>query len=312
VTVDVTSATAGLYTTTIASGALQTDLGNNADAASASLKVTTGESGTFPPGENFDEAFVPAIPDGWTSSTTSGGTDFTTTVAYSDSAPNAAFAPDLPVDGNYTLDSPVFTPVDRQTVTFRHKINLERRNDGAVLEISINGGAFEDILDAGGRFLSGGYVYTMVATSPLADRYAWTGDSGGFITTIALLPPAAVGQPTQLRFRTADDSSVAPEGDAGWWIDSILLGVEPAPPAASVAPASLDFSVEPNATASQNVTLANATGAGALTYDVETRGGASHRGARGIRSRRGAAGGLRRRARCSRAADGRDRPRRPA
>ena len=277
VTVDVTSATPGLYTTTIAAGALETDLGNNADAASASLKVTTGETGTFPPGENFDEAFVPAIPDGWTSSTTSGGTDFITTVAYSDTAPNAAFAPDLPFDGNYTLDSPVFTPVDRQTVTFRHKINLERRNDGAVLEISINGGAFEDITDAGGRFISGGYAYTMVATSPLADRFAWTGDSGGFITTIALLPPAAVGQPTQLRFRTADDSSVAPEGDAGWWIDSIMLGVEALPPAASVAPASLDFSVDPDATASQNITLANAAGAGALTYDVESRGGKSQR-----------------------------------
>ena len=276
-TVDVTSAAPGLYTNTIAAGALVTDLGANADAANASLKVTSGETGGFPPGENFDEAFVPSLPDGWTSSTTSGGNDFATTIAYSDSAPNAAFAPDLPTDANFTLDSPVFTPVARQTVTFRHKVNLERRDDGAVLEISINGGAFEDILDAGGSFVSGGYGYMMIATSPLAGRYAWTGDSGGFMTTTAVLPAAAVGQPTQLRFRTADDSSVAPEGDAGWWIDSIMLGVEAVPPAASFAPASLDFSVDPDATATQSLTLSNGPGSDALSYDIESRSGASHR-----------------------------------
>ena len=277
VTVDVTSATPGLYTNTIAAGALVTDVGTNADPANASLKVTSGATGTFPPGENFDEAFVPALPDGWTTSTSTGGNDFATTVLYSDTAPNAVFAPDRPIDGNFTLDSPVFTPVARQTVTFRHKINLERRNDGAVLEISINGGAFEDILDAGGSFVSGGYAYTMVATSPLADRLAWTGDSGGFITTVAVLPAAATGQPTQLRFRTADDSSVAPIGDAGWWIDSILLGVEAVPPAASFAPASLDFSVDPDATATQSLTLSNAAGSDALSYNVESRNAASHR-----------------------------------
>jgi hypothetical protein len=277
VTVDVTASAPGLYTNTIAAGALVTDVGTNADPANASLKVTSGATGTFPPAENFDESPIPSLPDGWTSSTTTGGNDFTTTISYSDTAPNAVFAPDRPIDGNFTLDSPVFTPVARQTVTFRHKINLERRNDGAVLEISVNGGAFEDIVDAGGSFVSGGYAYTMVATSPLADRYAWTGDSGGFITTIAVLPAAAVGQPTQLRFRTADDSTVAPEGDAGWWIDSILLGVEAVPPSASFAPASLDFSVAPDATATQSLTLSNAAGSDALSYNVESRSAASHR-----------------------------------
>ncbi|HEX5123376.1 MAG TPA: hypothetical protein VFV97_09010, partial [Rhodanobacteraceae bacterium] len=277
VTVDVTASATGLYTNTIAAGALVTDVGTNADPANASLKVTSGATGTFPPGEDFDEAPIPSLPDGWTTSTTTGGNDFTTTVAYSDTAPNAAYAPDRPIDGDFTLDSPVFTPVARQTVTFRHKINLERRNDGAVLEISINGGAFEDILDAGGSFVSGGYAYTMVDTSPLAGRFAWTGDSGGFITTVAVLPAASAGQPTQLRFRTADDSSVAPEGDAGWWIDSIMLGVEAVPPSASFAPASLDFSVDPNTTATQTLSLANASGSDALSYDVQSRGAASHR-----------------------------------
>jgi hypothetical protein len=277
VTVDVTSATPGLYTNTIAAGALATDLGSNADPANASLKVTTGETGTFPPGENFDEAFIPSLPDGWTTSTSSGGNDWTTTVDYADTAPNAAFAPDLPTVSDFSLDSPVFTPVALQTVTFRHKVNLERRFDGAVLEISINGGAFEDILDAGGSFVTGGYAYTMFATSPLADRLAWTGDSGGFMTTTAVLPAAAVGQPTRLRFRTADDGSNTGDGDAGWWIDSIMLGVEAVPPTASFAPASLDFSVDPDATATQTLTLANANGSDALTYNVESRGTPSHR-----------------------------------
>ena len=97
------------------------------------------------------------------------------------------------------------------------------------------------------------------------------------MTTTAVLPAAAVGQPTQLRFRTADDSSVAPEGDAGWWIDSIMLGVEAVPPAASFAPASLDFSVDPGATATQSLMLSNGPGSDALSYDIESRSGASHR-----------------------------------
>ena len=46
-------------------------------------------------------------------------------------------------------------------VTFRNNYNLEASPpsffDGGVLEISIGGGAFTDIIGAGGSFVAGGY-----------------------------------------------------------------------------------------------------------------------------------------------------------
>ena len=46
-------------------------------------------------------------------------------------------------------------------VSFRNNFNLESTFDGGVLEISINGGAFSDIVAAGGSFVSGGYTSTI-------------------------------------------------------------------------------------------------------------------------------------------------------
>ena len=52
------------------------------------------------------------------------------------------------------------------------------RRTGAVLEISIDGGAFADIIDAGGSFVTGGYGNTIsdATDSPIGGRPAWTGD----------------------------------------------------------------------------------------------------------------------------------------
>src|SRR6185369_1053891 len=97
--------------------------------------------------------------------------------------------------------------------------------DGGVLEISINGGAFTDIVTAGGSFVTGGYTGAIATnfSSPIAGRQAWSGISGGgatpvYITTTANLPAASLGQPTVLRWRVATDVSVSA---AGQWIDSI-------------------------------------------------------------------------------------------
>src|ERR1019366_5583176 len=94
--------------------------------------------------------------------------------------------------------------------------------DGGVLEIKIGTGSFTDIVTAGGSFLSGGYkstIYTGYA-NPLAGRAAWSGNSGGFITTLVNLPAAASGQTVQLKWRCGTDNG---NGSAGWWIDSVAL-----------------------------------------------------------------------------------------
>ncbi len=93
-----------------------------------------------------------------------------------------------------------------------------------VLEISIAGGAFADIITAGGTFVSGGYTGAISTSfgSPIAGRQAWNGNSGGYITSTVNLPPAANGQNVQLKWRMASDNSVAA---TGVMIDDIQVAV---------------------------------------------------------------------------------------
>jgi len=160
---------------------------------------------------------------------------FASTASGPDTAPNTMFAADLPnctgsgcpsTDGGSTeLVSPVI-PIGgaAATVSFRHKYNSEPGFDGAALEISIAGGAFQDIVAAGGTFLQNGYNATLGVSSPnpLGGQGAWTGDSGGYVTTVARLPAAASGQNVQLRWRFGADSNTAPTG-GGWNVDSIQV-----------------------------------------------------------------------------------------
>ncbi len=94
--------------------------------------------------------------------------------------------------------------------------------DGGVLEIKIGNGAFTDIVTAGGSFASNGYNRTISTQwgNPLAGRQAWSGNSGGYITTIVNLPAAALGQTIQLKWRCGTDNGVA---WTGWYIDSISV-----------------------------------------------------------------------------------------
>jgi subtilisin-like proprotein convertase family protein len=186
--------------------------------------------------ENFDGVTPPALPAGWTTSFINGdgdctvggplctlGTNWTTVNTSSDTAPNSAFHNDPSCVTDNSLDSPTIAITTATTVvTFRHQFNLEDTFDGGVLEISINGGAFTDIVTAGGSFTQGGYTDTISTNflSPIAGRQAWSGNSGGYITTAANLPAAAAGQNVKLRWRLATDCSTA---STGWNVDTISI-----------------------------------------------------------------------------------------
>jgi hypothetical protein len=113
-------------------------------------------------------------------------------------------------------------------LTFRHNFDLEASDqdpnvgyDGGVLEVSEDdGNTYQDILAAGGTFVMGGYNRTISADrdSPIAGRQAWSGNSGGFITTVVNVP--AFQGSTRLRWRMASDSSGSNEG---WRVDSVYL-----------------------------------------------------------------------------------------
>jgi hypothetical protein len=184
--------------------------------------------------QNFDGVTAPAIPSGWTATSILGGINFTTVTTSVDTAPNAAFAPDPAANaGEGDLTSPQF-PVSATAalVSFRHRYDSEPGWDGGVLEISIANGPFTDIVTAGGTFVSNGYNGTMAAANatptytpnPLNGRSGWTGNSGGFITTIIRLPASASGQNVSLRWRFgADDNTSGSGPNPGWYVDTFTV-----------------------------------------------------------------------------------------
>ena len=183
--------------------------------------------------ENFDGVTPPSITAGWTVTSSYAPMTFVSTGSSFDTTPNSMFAADLPAitggpttDGGSTeLTSPsIAISAPAATVSFRHKYNSEPGWDGGVLEISIAGGAFQDFVAAGGTFLQNGYNASMgVSTpNPLGGRAGWTGDSGGYITTVARMPASAAGQLVQLRWRFGTDNNTAP-ANGGWNVDSIQV-----------------------------------------------------------------------------------------
>ncbi len=203
---------------------------NNTDFCDDGTVCTSGDQCGPAFAEDFDGVTVPALPAGWTTALVTGqGGDiaFETTTAFSDTAPNSAWTDALDHPTDKTLDSPsIAVATAGAQLEFRHRYDLDDGFDGAVLEISIGGGGFSDILTAGGSFVAGGYNGTISAVdgSPIAGRTAWTGVSGGFVTATVDLPAAAAGQSVVLRWRAATDNLIS---QVGYWLDSVEL-TEPA------------------------------------------------------------------------------------
>ena len=202
--------------------------------------------------ESFDGVTPPTLPDGWVAtnaidpdgilwvSSTSGGP---TPIA--DSEPTAAFVNESTAISDKRLDSPsILIPGPSAQLTFSNNYNLAQFNDEArdagVLEISIGEGEFTDIVAAGGSFVTGGYNWTISTRfgNPMAGRRAWSGNSGGFITTVANLPAAAAQQNVRLRWRMGTDNGNLVEG---WRIDSIV--VVDCPPTPTPAPINISGTI---------------------------------------------------------------------
>jgi hypothetical protein len=188
--------------------------------------------------ENFDSVTAPAIPTGWTAETNYTPIKFVTTNVQPDSAPNSAFAADLPNCGNpggpgcptsaggtTELISPsIPITISGARLTFQHKFNTEDGWDGGVLDISYDGTNWEDIKGAGGVFEVYGYNSALGPgiNNLIGGRFAWTGNSGGWKTTVVRLPPSAAGKNVRLRWRFGADNNTAPPG-GGWNVDSINI-----------------------------------------------------------------------------------------
>jgi hypothetical protein len=233
--------------------------------------------------ENFDGVVPPALPPDWLATNAQGPpplwvtSDLGVPMPPADTLPNATFIDDPSVVSDKRLDSTQLSFFEGCCVrlTFRHNFNLEASDqnpnlgyDGGVLELSTDGGnTFQDILAVGGSFVVGGYNRTISTDrgSPIAGRQAWSGNSGGFITTVVNVP--AFQTFVRLRWRMASDSSGSSEG---WRVDTVNITwchgfgppctptptppMTPTPTATATVIPSVTPTVTPTATATATVT----------------------------------------------------------
>ncbi|MEZ5308254.1 MAG: hypothetical protein R2684_14005 [Pyrinomonadaceae bacterium] len=185
--------------------------------------------------ENFDALEIPALPKGWTTSFEGVRENWTTTNERAFSGKNSAFSPDPRTIGvNELVSPPISISSQHARLSFKNWYELEttflrnRVYDGAVLEIQIDDGDWQDILDAGGEFVSGGYNDGFIdgcCSNPLVGRRAWSGRSGidtqpVFIDSIVDLPPAVAGHSVRFRWRVATDNGTFREGQ---YIDDVVV-----------------------------------------------------------------------------------------
>ncbi|HVF30387.1 MAG TPA: FG-GAP-like repeat-containing protein [Pyrinomonadaceae bacterium] len=184
--------------------------------------------------EKFDSVTAPALPAGWATNASANHQLWRTSSTRNQSAPNSLFSPAPHQMGVNEVVSPAFAvATSTAQIEFRNWYELEttflrnRLYDGSVLEIKIGDGDWQDILVAGGTFLSGGYDGAIDACcqNPLAGRLGWSGRSGvnqvsEFITTRAKLPASAAGQSVRLRFRIGTDIGSQREGQ---YIDNLTV-----------------------------------------------------------------------------------------
>jgi hypothetical protein len=217
--------------------------------------------------QNFDA--TSALPSGWTTARTGAGSAWTVTSGNPDTPTRAAFTPNSTNVGSAELVTPgisITSPSAR--LTFRNSYNLETDPtgpfffDGLVLEISIDGAGFEDIIEAGGTFLSGGYNCSIESgENPLGGRNGWSGLSGGttaasaYITTAILLPASLNGHNVRLKWRLGTDGSVAAPGVSGVRIDTVTVAtgtsssLPTSSPVITISPGDLIFIENQGATA---------------------------------------------------------------
>ena len=204
---------------------------NNTNACDDGNACTTGDicGPTF--SENFDAVIAPSLPAAWSTSATGSGIPWASVNTSSDTVPNSAFGFDGPgplAANEYLITPPINVATAAATLTFRNRWSFESATgcfDAGVLEIAIGGGAFTDIVTAGGSFVSGGYTGTVSASfgNPLASRSAWCSASAGYpayLTTVVNLPAVAAGRTIQLRWRIGTDTT---DGASGQNIDSIVV-----------------------------------------------------------------------------------------
>ncbi len=220
--------------------------------------------------QNFDSLTPPALPGGWTESHSGANTGWETGTFSTISSPNylRSFIPTY--IGYAEVEHLAQITAANAQLKFFISSNSFDNGDGTVLEIKIGNGSYQDIIAAGGSFVSGGYTGTITASSgtPLSGRPAWI-FTGGASNTIINLPASANGQTIGIKWRTASDSN---DGGFGFiTIDNVQVvsgqlqngnyQCSSVPTAASVSVGGRVFSGKGRGVANARVTLTDTNGA---------------------------------------------------
>ena len=178
----------------------------------------------------FLDDFEPAAEPGWTVDTAVNDSPASSpwTLVPDPLAHSVTQSFNSDASGTDIKDDRLVSPTQRLSSTSRlsfwHRFNFQNGFDGGVLELSANGGPWQDVLAAGGTFISGGYNGTIAVgtDSPIAGRSAWTGlnSSVPTMTLVDVNIGALAGANVKARFRLGLDSGFTTTG-VGWWVDDV-------------------------------------------------------------------------------------------
>jgi len=176
-------------------------------------------------------------PGQWSHQASQGLDQWALSDAMSHSPSHAWFHPDHgQITDSYLWNTAPVPVGSGSSLTFWHRHQFEGSFDGAVLEISTNGGV--SWTDLGPHITTNGYNGTLSTSygNPLGGRQAWVSDLLTW-TRVEVNLGSFAGQDVLIRWRIGCDSSVS---DVGWFIDDVQitspLAPDPAPVVLSVTP----------------------------------------------------------------------------
>lgn len=130
------------------------------------------------------------------------------------------------------LTTPIYSATGSVVFAFDETFNEESSGatayDGGVVEIAVNGGAFQDIVTAYGAFTGQTYNKTISTgwSNPLGGRAAFSGvNPGGFGTFVqaSMTLPLTNGDHFQIRWVQGTDSASVASIPNGWILDNVNL-----------------------------------------------------------------------------------------
>lgn len=171
----------------------------------------------------LDDDLEPTPQPGWTHYAATGADTWTVTTEcpFPKSASNTWHGQSTDAVQDAFLITPALTLLEGSVLSFWHTYKFESTFDGAVIEISLDGGA--NWIDLGEYIMTpNGYNSNISEDylSPIAGRTAWSGGTIGPMVEVRVNLSSFVGPLRLIRFRLASDSGNYREG---WFIDDIRV-----------------------------------------------------------------------------------------